>query len=105
MTTSGSPGTASTAPTTTCATRVSARATWRRSPRAACAQACTPPGTGGRSSTGEGSRIGWMGNPPVCLDIEVHDISYVLGCLRRWRQLRPTRETDWTLEGMQGGLL
>ncbi len=50
-------------------------------------------------------RIGWMGNPPVCLDIEVHDISYVLGCLRRWRQLRPTRETDWTLEGMQGGLL
>src|SRR5581483_2870902 len=58
LTTSGSPGTASTAPTTTCATRVSARATWRRSPRAACAQACTPPGTGGRSSSGEGSRSG-----------------------------------------------
>jgi hypothetical protein len=50
-------------------------------------------------------RIGWAGNPPVCLDIETHDIAgYVLPCLTRWRALRPTRETIWTLEGMQGGL-
>lgn len=51
-------------------------------------------------------RIGWRGNPPVCLDIETHDITgYVLPCLQRWRQLRPTRRTWWTLEGFQGGLL
>lgn len=49
-------------------------------------------------------RIAWHGNAPVCLDIETHDVSYITGCLERWRQLRPTRQTDWTMEGMQGGL-
>lgn len=50
-------------------------------------------------------RINWKGNAPVQLDIEDHDIAgYVLPCLRRWRQLRPTRPTSWTLEGFQGGL-
>lgn len=50
-------------------------------------------------------RIGWMGNAIVCLNIENHDINgYVIPALRRWRQLRPSRKTWWTLEGMQGGL-
>lgn len=50
-------------------------------------------------------RIGWQGNAAVCLDVETHDIAgYVIPCLQHWRQLRPTRQTDWTLEGMQGGL-
>ena len=49
-------------------------------------------------------RISWGGNPPVCLDIETHDVGYILACLERWRTLRPTRQTDLTLEGMQGGL-
>jgi hypothetical protein len=42
--------------------------------------------------------------PRVCADIETHDVSYVLAFLKRWRQLRPRRVTDWTLEGFQGGL-
>ena len=49
-------------------------------------------------------RIGWKGNPPVCIDIETHDVGYILDCLTRWRQLRPTRPTAWTFEGYQGGL-
>lgn len=49
-------------------------------------------------------RIGWQVNPPVILDLETHDIAgYVLPCLTRWRALRPTRQTIYTLEGMQGG--
>jgi hypothetical protein len=43
--------------------------------------------------------------PMVCLDIEVHDPSYIIGALRRWREHRPQRVTDWTLEGHQGGIL
>lgn len=56
-------------------------------------------------------RINWAGNPWVFLDIEkgngVNDqnfVSYAISCLTRWRQLRPSRTTYWTLEGMQGGL-
>lgn len=47
----------------------------------------------------------------VCLDIEKGSglddatyVPYVLACLARWRELRPTRLTSYTLEGMQGGL-
>jgi hypothetical protein len=56
-------------------------------------------------------RIGWQGNALVCLDIEkgngVSDANYATytaSALTRWRQLRPTRKTWLTLEGMQGGL-
>lgn len=49
-------------------------------------------------------RINWLGNPAVCADIETHDVTYILAFLKRWRQLRPTRRTDWTLEPWQGGL-
>ncbi len=55
--------------------------------------------------------IGWRGNPSVCIDIEKghglddsNYVSYVVSFFKRWRQLRKTRETDWTLEGFQGGL-
>lgn len=57
-------------------------------------------------------RIGWRGNAPVCLNIEkgangVGDGnfgSYVVSCLKRWRELRPKRDTWWSPPGMQGGL-
>lgn len=49
-------------------------------------------------------RIGWPGNPPVCVDIETHDMGYVREFLARWRRLRPTRPTWWTFEGFQGAL-
>jgi hypothetical protein len=42
--------------------------------------------------------------PRVCVDIETHDVAYILAFLKRWRELRPTRTTDWTLEPFQGGL-
>lgn len=45
-----------------------------------------------------------LGFPFVCVDIEVHDTDYVAAFFRRWRQLRPQRVTDFTLEGFQGGL-
>lgn len=48
-------------------------------------------------------RIGWRGNAPVCADIEVHDPAYITAFVTRWRQLRPSRQTDLTIEGMQGG--
>lgn len=55
--------------------------------------------------SGELLRIGWKGNPLVCLDIETHDIErYVVPCLQEWRRIRPNRPTWWTLEGGQGGL-
>lgn len=44
------------------------------------------------------------GFPKVCADIETHDVAYILAFLKRWRELRPHRVTDWTLEGYQGGL-
>lgn len=53
----------------------------------------------------EVQRLAPTGPLPVCLDIETHDMGYVVKCLRRWRELRPTRTTDLTIEGMQGGLL
>jgi hypothetical protein len=56
-------------------------------------------------------RIGWAGNPPVCVDIEkghgltdANYVAYVLAFLKRWRELRPKRLTYYTLEGYQGGL-
>lgn len=49
-------------------------------------------------------RIGWAGNAPVCVDIETHDVGYILAFFRRWRVLRPTRATAFTFEGFQGGL-
>lgn len=49
-------------------------------------------------------RIAWKGNAPVCVDIETHDIGYVLGFFKEWRRLRPSRPTAWTMEGFQGGL-
>jgi hypothetical protein len=49
--------------------------------------------------------IGWKGNPPVCVDIEGVDlVDYTLRFLTRWRQLRPKRTTDLTIEGHKGGL-
>lgn len=41
--------------------------------------------------------------PRVQFDIELHDADWVLDCFRRWRELRPTRETSWTLESHQSG--
>jgi len=56
-------------------------------------------------------QVGWFGNPPVCIDIEKgHGLDdgnyapYVTAFFQRWRQLRPTRATAYTLEGFQGGL-
>lgn len=50
-------------------------------------------------------------NPDVLLDIEkgagLNEFTYVtwvIRCLEQWRKLRPTRGTNLTLEGMQGGL-
>jgi hypothetical protein len=41
----------------------------------------------------------------ILADIEEHDIAgYVVPFFQRWRKHRPNRVTDWTLEGMQGGL-
>lgn len=41
--------------------------------------------------------------PKVQFDIEEHDPSLIGSCLLRWRQLRRSQDTSWTLEGMQGG--
>lgn len=51
--------------------------------------------------------IAWQGNPPVMFDIEgAHfDLNgYVVPCLQRWRELRPKRITDLTIEGHKGGM-
>jgi hypothetical protein len=37
-------------------------------------------------------------------DAEMHDAAAIVALLRRWRELRPTRLTVWTLEPFQGGL-
>jgi ribosomal protein S18 len=39
----------------------------------------------------------------VLVDIEYHDPAYIITFLNEWRQLRPRRETGWTLEPLQGG--
>lgn len=50
-------------------------------------------------------QIDWLGNLPVMFDIEVPNlVPYVLATLRRWRELRPKRVTDLTIEGHKGGL-
>src|SRR5688572_16463474 len=68
-------------------------------------------GTLAERISNELKRIGWTGNPALCIDIEkghgLHDgnyVDYVVAFFKRWRQLRPTRVTHWTLEGFQGGL-
>lgn len=50
--------------------------------------------------------IGWLGNPPVMFDIEGMDnlVPFIVATLARWRELRPKRTTDLTLEGHKGGL-
>lgn len=42
-------------------------------------------------------------HPRVQLNDETHDPARIVAMLRRWRQLRPTTATSWTLEGHQGG--
>jgi len=42
--------------------------------------------------------------PSVHLNDETHSPTRIIEMLRRWRQLRPSKRTLWTLEGMQGGL-
>lgn len=39
----------------------------------------------------------------VIADVEAHDPRYVVDFLTEWRDLRPTRETAWTMEPFQGG--
>jgi hypothetical protein len=41
--------------------------------------------------------------PKVQLDMEQHDPVFILDALRRWRELRPKRDTSWTMESFQGG--
>lgn len=41
--------------------------------------------------------------PRVQLNDETHDPARIEQMLRRWRVLRPTTATSWTLEGHQGG--
>ena len=41
--------------------------------------------------------------PKVQLDIEQHDPVFILEALKRWRELRPKRDTSWTFEGSQSG--
>lgn len=42
--------------------------------------------------------------PKVHLDIETHDVQWIIDALTRFRTLRPKRVTGFTLEGHQGGL-
>lgn len=55
--------------------------------------------------------VGWLGNPPVCIDIEkghgltdANYTAYAVAFFQEWRRLRPSRKTAYTLEGFQGGL-
>jgi hypothetical protein len=41
--------------------------------------------------------------PKVQLNNERHEPDIILAMLRRWRELRPTKDTSWTMEGGQGG--
>lgn len=41
--------------------------------------------------------------PKVQLNDETHDPARIVGMLQRWRDLRPSTDTSWTMEGMQGG--
>lgn len=49
-------------------------------------------------------RIAYVGNPQVCVDIETHDVDYIMAFFAKWRQVRPGRPTQFTFEGWQGGL-
>lgn len=48
--------------------------------------------------------IGWRGNAAVDLNDETHSGGRIAGMLARWRQLRPTRSTLWTMEAHQSDL-
>jgi hypothetical protein len=50
---------------------------------------------------------GTMGSyPKVMLNCETHDIGgWIVPMLKRWRTKSPRRETYWTMEGKQGGIL
>lgn len=53
-------------------------------------------------------RIGWRGNPALCVDIEHAALGdafapFLVRFLLAWRLLRPTRATWVTIDGMQGG--
>lgn len=39
----------------------------------------------------------------VQADIEYHDNDYIIRFLKTWRAIRPTRQTEWTMEPFQGG--
>jgi hypothetical protein len=41
--------------------------------------------------------------PKIQLDDETHDPDRIIQMLSTWRTLRPTTDTSWTLESMQGG--
>lgn len=41
--------------------------------------------------------------PKVQFDLEEHNPEKIASCFERWRELQPTRDTSWTMEGMQGG--
>lgn len=41
--------------------------------------------------------------PKVQLNNERHEPDVILAMLKRWRELRPRKDTSWTMEGMQGG--
>lgn len=70
-----------------------------------------PPAVLAQTMSDDLKRLGWAGNPPVCIDIEkghglddTNVVAYVVAFFQAWRALRPTRPTDYTLEGFQGGL-
>lgn len=53
--------------------------------------------------------IGWLGNAPIMFDVEFPStpaklVPYCMALMLAWRQLRPKRITDLTLEGHKGGL-
>lgn len=43
-------------------------------------------------------------DPIVCIDLETDDLVFVKDVFARWKQHRPKRVTDWTLEGHKGGI-
>ncbi|MDQ5820008.1 MAG: hypothetical protein M3540_01015, partial [Actinomycetota bacterium] len=53
----------------------------------------------GGDGKGIGVQLGVQAN------VETHDMAWCAEFLRWWRLYRPLRETSWTMEGFQGGLL
>src|SRR5262245_12442768 len=51
-------------------------------------------------------KFGGAAKPKVQFDLEMHgpaDGQFLIDCFQRWRELAPTRDTSWTMEGHQGG--